>query len=141
MVASIYRVLYHENYLWTWWSIQIMLKYSTGTSSSHHYRIYKKKMGKKSLEKVVASLEKTKTDEDQKAISEKKRGFTMQQTRTKVKQVSTGIRGGTKDGQTSVSLLLSWWWCNRWRKCIRQNKSKTINLRMIRALFFILINY
>jgi hypothetical protein len=37
--------------------------------------------------------------------------------------------------------LLSWWWCNRWRKCIRQNKSKTINLRMIRALFFILINY
>jgi hypothetical protein len=64
-------------------------------------------MGKKSMEKVVASLEKTKTDEDQKAISEKRRGFSMQQTRTKVKQVSTGIRGGTKDGQTSVSLLLS----------------------------------
>jgi hypothetical protein len=40
-------------------------------------------MGKKSLEKVVASLEKTKTDEDQKAISEKKRGFTMQQKKNK----------------------------------------------------------
>lgn len=49
MVASIYRVLYHENYLWTWWSIQIMLKYSTGTSSSHHYRIYKKKKWGKNL--------------------------------------------------------------------------------------------
>ncbi|KAJ6937699.1 hypothetical protein NC652_012108 [Populus alba x Populus x berolinensis] len=53
-------------------------------------------MGKKSLEKVVASLEKTKTDEDQKAISEKRGASPCNKQEQKSNKSRLGFEEGLK---------------------------------------------